>query len=117
MKNLGEKTFDAFIKENKHAIVDFWADWCSPCSIMATVLDTVESKYDGTVAFGRVNVDTQADIANRFNITSIPTLLFFKSGKIQDHAVGTIPRKKLIERLDRFLISQAVTTGWQWADS
>jgi thioredoxin 1 len=76
-------------------IVDFWAEWCMPCKMIAPVLEELAVEYDGKVTVGKLNVDEQADLAAQYNIISIPTLLVFKNGEVAEQHVGAAPKPKL----------------------
>ena len=69
-------------------LVDFWAEWCGPCKMIAPVLDELAAEYDGKVKIGKVNIDEHQQIAINYNISSIPTLLFFKGGQVAKQVVG-----------------------------
>jgi thioredoxin 1 len=76
-------------------LVDFWADWCMPCKMVEPVLDEMSEEYDGTLKIARLNVDEQGDLAARYNVVSIPTLLLFKDGEIAGQQIGAAPRDRL----------------------
>lgn len=76
-------------------LVDFWADWCMPCKMIAPVLDQMAEEYDGKLKIGKLDVDSQADLAARYNVVSIPTLLLFKDGEVADQQIGAAPRDRL----------------------
>ncbi|MHB1222877.1 MAG: thioredoxin [Gemmatimonadaceae bacterium] len=77
------------------AVVDFWATWCGPCRMIAPILDQLAVEYDGKVKVTKLDVDSNTKTATRFNVRSIPTLLFFKDGKLVDQVVGAVPRAQL----------------------
>lgn len=81
-------------------VVDFWAVWCGPCRMMAPVLDQLAEDYEGSVKFTKVNVDENQELAARYGIMSIPTLVIFKDGREVGRVVGYMPREKLKEQLD-----------------
>jgi thioredoxin 1 len=88
--------FDKQIIEGRGpAVVDFWAVWCSPCRALTPILEQVAQEYQGKVSFYKLNIEESPDIAGRYGIRSIPTLLFFKDGKIQDQLVGLVPLQQL----------------------
>jgi len=97
--NLNSESFDKFLQENEVAVVDFWAVWCMPCLMVAPIMENLAKKYEGKIAFGKVNVDEERDIAMRFGIMSIPTIIIFKDGKMVDQIVGAMPEKILEEKL------------------
>jgi thioredoxin 1 len=85
-------------------LVDFWAEWCGPCKMIAPLLEELASEYDGRVKFCKVNVDDQPDLATRYGIRAIPTLLIFKGGEVVDQIVGLRNKRELKGTLDRYLM-------------
>ena len=86
--------FDNLLKENEKVLVDFYADWCGPCKMMAPVVEELaEEKLD--VTFAKVNVDNLGDVAQRYGIMSIPTLILFKDGEVASQTVGFQPKEAL----------------------
>ena len=79
------------------AVVDFWATWCAPCRVIAPILDQLADQYKEKVKVAKVDVDTNLRTSTRFNVRSIPTILFFKDGKLVDQIVGAVP-KPMLER-------------------
>jgi thioredoxin 1 len=84
-------------------LIDFWAEWCGPCKMIAPLLDELAAEYDGKVRIGKVNVDTEQTLAGQFNIRSIPTLLLFKGGQVTEQIVGMRSKKDLKAMLDKAL--------------
>lgn len=76
-------------------IVDFWAPWCMPCKMVAPMLEQVAREYEGRLTVATVNVDEEGELANRFGIVSIPTLLVFKNGEMVRQRVGALPRQEI----------------------
>lgn len=97
-------TFETVVIQSSNLImVDFWATWCGPCKIVAPVVEELAQEYAGKVNFAKVNTDENPDIASRFNIRGIPTLIFFKDGKVLDQIVGAVPKAQLKSKIDSFL--------------
>ncbi len=84
-------------------LVDFWAEWCAPCKMVAPVLDDLANEYDGKIKFTKVDVDTNPQTAMKYGIRSIPTLLVFKGGSPVDQVVGAVPKSVIKKRLDSAL--------------
>jgi thioredoxin 1 len=80
-------------------VVDFWATWCGPCRMIAPILDQLAVEYDGQVKVTKLDVDANIKTATRFNVRSIPMLLFFKGGKVVDQIVGAVPRQAIEAKL------------------
>ncbi len=94
-------TFDSVVLQSKSLVmVDFWATWCGPCKIIAPVVEELAREYAGKVSFAKVNTDENPDLASRYNIRGIPTLMFFKEGKVMDQVVGAVPKAQLKSKLD-----------------
>ncbi|MEI6504055.1 MAG: thioredoxin [Armatimonadota bacterium] len=101
---LSSANFDAEVLQcEMPVLVDFWAPWCGPCRMMAPVLDAMALKYAGKVKVAKVNVDEAGDIAGRYGIRSIPTLMIFKGGAQVETVVGAVPEAELVQRLDKVL--------------
>ena len=92
--------FDGLLESGKLVIVDFWATWCGPCRMLSPLLDEVEEEMADKVTVVKVNVDDADEIAYRYRIMSIPTLIFFKDGKMVDRTVGAMPKNALVERIE-----------------
>ena len=82
-------------------VVDFWATWCGPCKMIAPILEEIASEYDGKIKITKLDVDSNNQTAGKYNIMSIPSLLFFKNGEVVDQVVGAIPKSQLVQRIDR----------------
>ena len=80
-------------------LVDFWADWCMPCKMLAPTVDEIAAEYAGKIKVAKVNVDEQPEIALNYKIMSIPTLILFKDGAAADKAVGVQPKERIVEML------------------
>jgi len=101
---LNEDNFDEEIKRNPGPIlVDFWTAWCKPCKAIAPTLEEIAEEMLGRACVGKVNVDDNGDLANRFGIRSIPTLVVFKEGKVVDQMIGAAPKHQIQRLLERHL--------------
>ena len=93
-------SFDSLLEGEKLVIVDFWATWCGPCRMLSPLLDEVEAEMEDQVEVVKVNVDDADEIAMRYRIMSIPTLLFFKNGQMVDRSVGAMPKSALVDKIN-----------------
>jgi len=101
---LTDSTFDEEIASaDLPVVVDFWAEWCGPCKMIAPILDEVAGEHAGKVQVMKVNVDDSPDVARRFDIMSIPTLIVFKDGKPAKRMLGAKGKGQLLEELGEFL--------------
>ena len=77
-------------------MVDFWADWCGPCKMLAPILSEIAEEYDGKIKVCKINVDEEAELSLKYRIVSIPTVLIFKDGELTNKSVGYVPKEELI---------------------
>lgn len=99
-----DKTFEAeVLQSDVPVLVDFWAPWCAPCYVVAPWVEELAKEYENTARVAKVNVDESQQIAVEFGIRSIPTLLYFKAGKVVDQVVGAVPKEELKKKLDKLL--------------
>ena len=96
-------TFDELLQDEKLVIVDFWAVWCGPCRMIAPILDQISEEMADKVTVVKCNVDDCEDVAMRYRIMNIPTLLFFKNGEMVDRSVGAVPKSVLVEKINSLL--------------
>lgn len=101
--NVFELTNDNFEKETKKGnwIVDFWAVWCGPCRILSPIIDEIAEESEGKVKFAKVNVDSEPELAQKYEIMSIPTVLFLKDGQIVDQFVGVHEKEDIQEMIKK----------------
>ena len=91
------------LKSNIPVVVDFWAAWCGPCRMITPLVDKLAEKYQGKVKFGKLNVDENHEISAKYNVMSIPMLIFFKGGKQVDSSVGAVPESTLKPKVEALL--------------
>lgn len=90
-------------KSTTPVLVDFWAEWCNPCRMIAPVVDEIAQAYEGKVVVGKVNIDEQGELAQRFGVMSIPTLILFKDGKPAQKSVGVVGKDRISSMIDSVL--------------
>jgi thioredoxin 1 len=104
IQTLSTSTFDEIIgSAETPVVVDFWAEWCGPCKMIAPILEELATEQAGTITVAKLNVDENPDLAMRYNVMSIPTLLVFKDGEIAKRLVGAKPKSALLQELSEFL--------------
>jgi thioredoxin 1 len=104
IKHITDATFDAdVLKSDKPVVVDFWAEWCGPCKMIAPILDDVAGTYQGKLQITKMNVDENRDIPAKFGIRGIPTLMVFKDGQLAATKVGAMSKAQLTAFIDQQL--------------
>ena len=103
IKHFKTADFDAAVAAAPVAMVDFWADWCGPCKMLSPTVEALASQYDGKVLVGKVNVDEEPELARRFGVMSIPTVVFLKNGQEVDRKIGFMPPDAFTAVLDGLL--------------
>ena len=99
-----EQDFDEnVLTSDQPVLVEFWAEWCGPCHMIAPAIEEVAAEYKGKVMVGKLNVDQHPGIAARYGIRSIPSILLFKDGQVSDQLVGAIPKAKITDMIKRAL--------------
>ena len=102
---INETNFETeVIKSTQPVVVDFWAEWCGPCKMLAPALDEIATEQTGKVKVAKVNVDNNPDLAARFGIQSIPTLLYFANGEVRNQTVGAISKKAILSNLEKLTV-------------
>lgn len=91
------------IESGKPVVVDFWAEWCGPCRMVSPLVEELAEEYAGKVEIGKMNVDENTDTPNEYGIRNIPTILFFKDGKLADKQVGATQKSALKAKVDALL--------------
>jgi len=98
-----DATFDKLVEDESVLVVDCWAPWCGPCRMVAPVIEELAKDYAGKVTFAKLNVDQNQGISMRYRIQSIPTMLFFKNGKLVDQKLGAMPKAMLQPIVEKHL--------------
>ena len=101
VSSVGALDFESeVVKSDKLVIADFWAGWCGPCKMIAPLLDEIAREMPDKVKVVKINVDNEQQLAQKYNIFNIPTLLFFKNGEVCEQVVGTSAKKSLVEKIN-----------------
>lgn len=103
VRQIGDADFDSILNGGKPVFVDFWAPWCGPCRIVGPIVEELAPSYEGKAVIAKLNVDDNPVVAQRYGVTSIPTMMMFKDGKLVDRMVGAAPKHALQGFIDRNL--------------
>ncbi|MBP1640923.1 MAG: trxA [Bacteroidetes bacterium] len=98
-----DSNFDELVKSNKVVIVDFWAEWCGPCRMVAPILEELEKHFKDQVFIGKLNVDDNPESPEKYLIRNIPTILLFKDGELADKVVGALPKQALQTKIEALI--------------
>ena len=102
---INESNFESeVLQSNQPVLVDFWAEWCGPCKMLAPALDEIATEQAGRVKVAKVNVDSNPVLAACFGIQSIPTLLYFAGGEVRDKTIGAIGKKEIVSKLEKLAV-------------
>src|SRR3954468_24427627 len=103
VREITDQDFEQLVNGDQPVFVDFWAPWCGPCRIIGPIVEELAPSYEGRAVITKMNVDDNPMVAPKFGVTSIPTLLMFKNGKLVDRMVGAAPKGALQQFIDRNL--------------
>jgi thioredoxin 1 len=99
-----DTNFDEIVlKADKPVIVDFWAEWCGPCRMITPIIEEISREFEGKALVTKCDVDNSPGVAAKYNIRNIPTVLFFKEGKIADKQVGAVPKNNFVNKLNALI--------------
>jgi thioredoxin 1 len=99
-----DSNFDELVlKSDKPVIVDFWAEWCGPCRMVGPIVNEIGEDFKGKAIIGKLDVDNNPGVTQKFGIRNIPTILFFKDGIIADKQIGAVPKSALVKKLEALL--------------
>ena len=88
------------LKSEKLVVVDLFAEWCGPCKVISPIIDEVSIEFEKEISVGKVDVDNNSEIANKYNIRNIPTILFIKDGQVVDKLVGSVQKKQIVDKIN-----------------
>ena len=98
-----DANFEELVNSGKPMVLDFWAEWCGPCRMVAPIIDELATEYEGRVNIGKMDVDNNNDVVAQFGVRNIPTVLFFKDGQVVDKQVGAAPKATFVDKINKLL--------------
>ena len=98
-----DANFEELVNAGKPMVLDFWAEWCGPCRMVSPIIDELATEYEGKVTIGKMDLDNNNDVVAQFGIRNIPTVLFFKDGKLVDKQVGAAQKSAFVAKIDALL--------------
>lgn len=103
MITLTSENFFETVHQKGHVLVDFWAKWCGPCKSIAPVIEELSKEFEGKIAFAKIDIDEFPELAEEYNVASIPTLIMFEGGEEISRIVGAYPKERLKAKIERML--------------
>ncbi len=99
-----DTNFDQVVlQSDKPVMIDLWAEWCGPCRVIAPIVHQIAEEYQGKIVVGKMDVDENTQIPNKYGIRNIPTILFFKNGQLVDKQIGAVPKNLLVGKIEALL--------------
>ena len=100
---LNDSNFEEYVSNDKPVLVDFWAEWCGPCKMLTPTIEELGNDFSGKAVIAKVNVDHSPSIAQKYSVRSIPSILFFKNGSVEEQLVGVVPKEEMAKIIEKLL--------------